>query len=70
MPWIRHSCNLFYACYAENIPLNHRICLTEVTIDNIYIPRSYPANLEENPTWGAPRIHGERLLGFDISERT
>ena len=23
----------------------------------------------ENPTWGAPRIHGE-LLGFDISERT
>ena len=25
----------------------------------------------ENPTWGAPRIHGElKLLGFDISERT
>jgi len=25
----------------------------------------------ENPTWGAPRIHGEMLkLGFDISERT
>ncbi len=25
----------------------------------------------ENPTWGAPRIHGERLrLGFEISERT
>jgi putative transposase len=25
----------------------------------------------ENPTWGAPRIHGELLmLGFDISERT
>ena len=25
----------------------------------------------ENPTWGAPRIHGElRKLGFDISERT
>src|SRR6267378_2356301 len=25
----------------------------------------------ENPTWGAPRIHGEVLmLGFDISERT
>jgi putative transposase len=25
----------------------------------------------ENPTWGAPRIHGElRMLGFDISERT
>ena len=25
----------------------------------------------ENPTWGAPRIHGElTMLGFDISERT
>jgi hypothetical protein len=24
----------------------------------------------ENPTWGAPRIHGElRMLGFDVSER-
>ena len=25
----------------------------------------------ENPTWRAPRIHGElRMLGFDLSERT
>ena len=25
----------------------------------------------ENPSWGAPRIHGELLmLGFDVSERT
>jgi hypothetical protein len=25
----------------------------------------------ENPTWGAPRIHGEQVkLAFDISERT
>src|SRR5215471_15792664 len=25
----------------------------------------------KNPTWGAPRIHGElRMLGFDVSERT
>ena len=25
----------------------------------------------ENPTWGAPRLHGELLmLGFDVSERT
>jgi len=25
----------------------------------------------ENPTWGAPRIHGEpHMLGFDVSERT
>ena len=26
---------------------------------------------KENPTWGAPRIHGElRRLGVDVSERT
>ena len=26
---------------------------------------------EANPTWGAPRIHGEfKKLGFDVSERT
>jgi putative transposase len=27
--------------------------------------------VDENPTWGAPRIHGElKMLGSDISERT
>ena len=27
--------------------------------------------IAENPTWGAPRIHGElRMLGFDLSQRT
>jgi hypothetical protein len=27
--------------------------------------------VEENPTWGAPRVHGELLkLGLDVSERT
>jgi putative transposase len=27
--------------------------------------------VDENPTWGAPRMHGELLkLGFDLSERT
>src|ERR1700730_9720782 len=27
--------------------------------------------IADNPTWGAPRIHGElRMLGFDLSERT
>lgn len=27
--------------------------------------------MQENPTWGAPRIHGELLkLGFEVSERT
>src|ERR1039458_1367817 len=27
--------------------------------------------VKENPTWGAPRIHGElQMLGFEVSERT
>ncbi len=27
--------------------------------------------VEENSTWGAPRIHGElKMLGFELSERT
>ena len=27
--------------------------------------------IAENPTWGAPRIHGElKMLGFDLSEPT
>jgi len=27
--------------------------------------------VKENPTWGAPRIHGElQMLGFDVSDRT
>jgi hypothetical protein len=27
--------------------------------------------VKENPTWGAPRIHGElEVLGFYVSERT
>jgi hypothetical protein len=26
--------------------------------------------VSENPTWGAPRLHGELVkLGFDLSER-
>jgi putative transposase len=33
--------------------------------------RTHLRMVSENPTWGAPRIHGElKMLGFDISERT
>jgi hypothetical protein len=33
--------------------------------------RSDPQDVPENPTWGAPRIHGELLmLGFQVSERS
>jgi hypothetical protein len=35
------------------------------------IARTHLPHGRENPTWGAPRIHGElKMLGFDISERT
>src|SRR5262249_22591500 len=33
-------------------------------------PKTHPHDGTANPTWGAPRIHGElRKLGFKISER-
>ena len=38
---------------------------------NAQIRRLVRRMAAENPTWGAPRIHGELLmLGFDVSERT
>jgi len=42
-----------------------RKCVSKALRDLIFRMAS------ENPTWGAPRIHGElKMLGFDISERT
>jgi hypothetical protein len=30
-----------------------------------------PLDATKNPTWGAPRIHGElHMIGFDVTERT
>jgi hypothetical protein len=35
------------------------------------VGRKCVSMVAENPTWGAPRIHGElKMLGFDISERS
>ncbi len=35
------------------------------------LPELIFRKVKENPTWGAPRIHGElQMLGFDVSERT
>ena len=42
-------------------------------VDNLkfHLGVLFHAMVVENPTWGAPRIHGElKMLGFDISERT
>jgi len=44
---------------------------TRAATDGPEYPRPDPTNATENPTWGAPRIHGElRLLGITVSERT
>ena len=38
---------------------------------NIELKNLIQRMAKENPTWGAPRIHGELLkIGFDVSERT
>jgi len=43
----------------------------QVGLDQLWSTRIDPALAAENPTWGAPRIHGELLmLGLSISERT
>jgi hypothetical protein len=45
-------------------------CEGQETIGRTQISKEV-RDLIENPSWGAPCIHGELLmLGFDISERT
>jgi hypothetical protein len=42
-----------------------------VHLRELYALRDAGKMVVENPTWGAPRIHGElKMLGFDISKRT
>jgi putative transposase len=49
---------------------HHRICLGRKRISTELRELIFKM-VAENPTWGAPRIHGElQMLGFDISERT
>ncbi len=50
--------------------LSHRRAVGRPTIDPA-IRALIRRMATENPTWGAPRIHGElRMLGLDVSERT
>jgi len=50
--------------------LSHRRTAGRPTIDPA-VRDLIPRMVVDNPTWGAPRIHGElRMLGLDVSERT
>ena len=48
----------------------HRVCVGRKPISRELRELIFRM-VAENPTWGAPRIHGElKMFGFDISERT
>ncbi len=62
--WHRAGFRLFWRIRSRSKKIGRPIIDTEV---RALIRRM----VKENPTWGAPRIHGELLkLGFQISERT
>ena len=63
--WHRTGFRLYWAWLSKHEP---RIGRRPVTRDIRELIRRMVA---ENPTWGAPRIHGElQMLGVDISERS
>jgi putative transposase len=63
--WHRAGFRLYWRWLSRTRRIGGRKPLTQELRDLIF------RMVAENPTWGAPRIHGELLkLGFDISERT
>jgi putative transposase len=63
--WHRAGFRLYWKLISRSRRAAGRKRLPKETRDLIF------KMVAENPTWGAPRIHGELLmLGFDISERT
>ena len=63
--WHRAGFRMFWAWLSR-----HRICLGRKRVSKELRELIFKM-AAENPTWGAPRIHGElHMLGFDISERT
>jgi putative transposase len=64
MRWHRAGFRLYWTWFSR------RRAAGRPTIDPT-IRRPIRRMATENPTWGAPRIHGElRMLGIDVSERT
>ena len=63
--WHRSGFRLYWAWLSRAPRTAGRKALSREVREKIF------RMVAENPTWGAPRIHGELLkLGFDISERT
>lgn len=63
--WHRAGFKLYWTWLSRHRTRVGRRCFSRELRDLIF------RMVAENPTWGAPRIHGEmKMLGFDISERT
>ena len=63
--WHRAGFALYWRAISRTRTVFGRKCISKEVRDLIF------RMVAENPTWGAPRIHGELLmLGFDVSERT
>ena len=63
--WHRAGFKLYWTWLSRHRAAVGRKCVSKEVRELIF------RMVVENPTWGAPRIHGElRMLGFDISERS
>jgi putative transposase len=63
--WHRAGFKLYWEWLSQHRTRAGRKCISIELRELIY------RMVAENPTWGAPRIHGElSMLGLDISERT
>jgi putative transposase len=63
--WHRASFKLYWTRRSRHKAPAGRKCVSKASRELIF------RMVAENPSWGAPRIHGElEMLGFDISERT
>ena len=63
--WHRTGFKFYWTWRSQHKTRAGRKCVSRELRELIY------RTVAENPTWGAPRIHGElKMLGFDISERT
>jgi len=63
--WHRAGFKLYWTWLSHHRSRTGRKCVSRELQELIF------HMVAENPTWGAPRIHGElEMLGFDLSERT
>lgn len=63
--WHRAGFKLYWTWLSRHRKRAGRKCVSKQLRELIF------RMVDENRTWGAPRIHGElKMLGFDISERT